>query len=157
MNRCLIYLTSLFIALPTWASECPAPSGFKLNTTNFTWQRHSPDKVRLVNLWAVWCPPCLKELPMLDSIANQASFAVETIHIGDNPTAIDTQFDKLAITHLPQTIEADVATLQQWGFHGLPATMIVVNQQVMYRYSGYIQHSADRLASWLTCLAKENM
>lgn len=25
----------------------------------------------LINIWATWCPPCVKELPMLDSFAQQ--------------------------------------------------------------------------------------
>ena len=156
MNKSVTFLVSLMVGMPALASECPTPQGFELAQDSMEWPSASPASVTLVNLWAVWCPPCLKELPMLDSIADSNLYSIKTIHIGDNPTAIDAQFDKLEIRHLPKTIEADFANLQQWGFQGLPATLITVNQQVMYRYSGYIPYSATKLDSWLACLAKEN-
>lgn len=154
MNKCLTYLVSLMACGSIFANECPTLEGFELAQDHMEWQTTA--KVSLVNLWAVWCPPCLKELPMLDSIANRNNYTIETIHIGDNPTAIDNHFNKLGIKYLPKTIEADFASLQQWGFHGLPATLITIDQQVIYRYSGYIPYSPEKLDLWLTCLAKEN-
>lgn len=40
--------------------------GDKLNVSD------SSGKILIVSFWATWCPPCLKELPVLNAIQNQA-------------------------------------------------------------------------------------
>ncbi len=116
-------------------------------------QKKQMNKVSLVNLWALWCPPCLKELPMLDSIANHPDFSVQTIHLGDKAKEVEVRFKTLGIKYLPKDVEPDLTLLSQWGFLGLPATLVLVNQKVTYRHQGYINQSAETLASWLSCLA----
>jgi thiol-disulfide isomerase/thioredoxin len=44
-----------------WAVKAEQPDGSALNMTAF---RGRP---LLVNFWATWCPPCVEELPMVDS------------------------------------------------------------------------------------------
>ena len=36
----------------------------KGNTVNF-FQKNSDKKLYLLNFWATWCPPCIKEIPEL--------------------------------------------------------------------------------------------
>ncbi len=36
-------------------------------------------KPLLVNLWATWCAPCVKEMPMLDGLAASGKVAVLTV------------------------------------------------------------------------------
>ena len=46
-----------------WALELPTPSGATLGVKAF---RGRP---LVVNFWASWCPPCVKEMPDLDRFA----------------------------------------------------------------------------------------
>ncbi|PIB12581.1 TlpA family protein disulfide reductase [Vibrio rotiferianus] len=145
---------TLCLSFSITAKECTTPEGFKLENAAYQLtELKSP--VSLVNLWAVWCPPCLKELPALDSIANNEHFSVETVHIGDNLPAIEQRFSKLGIHHLPKTIEADMGAIHALGFQGLPATLVVINGETKFRYSGYIKHSPEVIQDWLTCLREE--
>ncbi|KII76097.1 TlpA family protein disulfide reductase [Vibrio renipiscarius] len=171
--RVFVLVVCVFNSAFVSAQQCVTPDGFTSvsaegqviqtfdalpdliqTTSHGAEQTNKP--VTLVNLWAVWCPPCLKELPMLDSIANQADFAIETIHLGNNADALQKRFDELNIQHLPKNIEPDYALLDRWGFRGLPATLIVVNNQVHYRSAGYLHQSADELAHWLSCLSQSS-
>lgn len=43
-----------------WTLELPQPDGATLRTATF---RGQP---LLLNFWATWCPPCIKELPEID-------------------------------------------------------------------------------------------
>lgn len=157
MNRLIVLLCSmLFVLTNAHAFECPAPEGFVEVEPNLTWYRPTSKAITLVNLWAVWCPPCLKELPMLDDIATQPNFNIETIHIGNNLDAINQQFTKLDIKHLSKTIEPSFNFVHDWGFQGLPATMIVIDGQVKFGYTGYIRNDMNEVNEWLTCLAKSN-
>ncbi|GMQ49089.1 TlpA family protein disulfide reductase [Vibrio sp. 10N] len=145
---------TLCLSFSTTAKECTTPEGFK--PENATYQlTELKGPVSLVNLWAVWCPPCLKELPALDSIATNTNFNIETVHIGDNLPAIEERFSKLGIHHLPKTIEPNMGAIQALGFQGLPATLVVINGEAKFRYSGYIKHSPEVVQDWLTCLKEE--
>ena len=43
-----------------WAQQFDTPTGTRLNLDRFK------GKPLLINFWATWCPPCVKELPELD-------------------------------------------------------------------------------------------
>ncbi|GAB3531619.1 TlpA family protein disulfide reductase [Photobacterium alginatilyticum] len=145
---------ALIVSIPAYASNCSTPQGFEQSHAPYTLTELTAP-VSLVNLWAVWCPPCLKELPALNSIATSKHFRVETVHIGDNQAAIDSRFEQLKIQRLPKTIEPDISTINKLGFQGLPATLVVVDGVVKYRYSGYIKHEPEVIERWLTCLSGE--
>ncbi|PRY15070.1 thiol-disulfide isomerase/thioredoxin [Pontibacter ummariensis] len=41
------------------------------------------DKVLLVNVWATWCKPCIKEMPSLDALQQQHSDKLAVLTISD--------------------------------------------------------------------------
>ena len=50
-----------------WALQLQTPDGGPLALQQFA------GKPLLVNFWATWCPPCVRELPMLSAFAQQQS------------------------------------------------------------------------------------
>lgn len=67
-----------------WASTLDAPSGQPQALA--AWR----GKPLLVNFWATWCPPCVEELPLLDSFYKQHqanSWQVLGIAV-DQPSAV---------------------------------------------------------------------
>ena len=82
----------------------------------------------MVNFWATWCPPCLKELPGMDRL--QAELAGEGLNIvaisldrGGLKKA-DT-FWKRAQMKMPLYADPDKDLAQQMGVIGLPVTAIL--------------------------------
>jgi thiol-disulfide isomerase/thioredoxin len=51
--------------LPWWHTRFERPQGGTLALADFQGQ------VLVVNFWATWCPPCIEEMPLLDSFAQQ--------------------------------------------------------------------------------------
>jgi len=80
---------------------------------------------RVLNLWAVWCAPCLDELPVFNDVAGSTD-AVDVIgiNVGDSPADAQSLIDDLnlrvrtdlRITGMPATIfvsaDGDVVAIQ---------------------------------------------
>jgi thiol-disulfide isomerase/thioredoxin len=54
-------------AVDLWAQRYPRPEGGELVLANLR------GKPLLINFWATWCPPCVREMPLLDSHAKAYS------------------------------------------------------------------------------------
>jgi thiol-disulfide isomerase/thioredoxin len=50
-----------------WASEFDTPEGKTLKLADFR------GKPLVLNFWATWCPPCVEEMPLLDTFFRQNS------------------------------------------------------------------------------------
>ncbi len=99
-------------------------------------------KIQIINFWATWCPPCLKEIP--EFIKLQSEYGQQNLQfIG---IAID---DKEAVKSYLQTIninypmliagDAGITMSQQLGnlVSAVPFTLIVNQQgQVIHRHPG---------------------
>ena len=93
------------------------------------------DKVVLLNLWATWCAPCLKELPSLDRLQAQLGsdrFQVVAISVDRRGVeAVRPFFEKLKIAHLTIYIEPENRLAQSIGLQVLPSTIIIAPHGLM--------------------------
>ncbi|GGF46681.1 thioredoxin [Aliidongia dinghuensis] len=86
-------------------------------------------KVALVNLWATWCAPCVKEMPSLDALMKARGgkdFAVVTI--SEDRTGrkvVDPFFEKNGISALPRYTDTDSAVGRAFHVRGLPTTVLL--------------------------------
>ncbi|NLS12501.1 TlpA family protein disulfide reductase [Vibrio sp. SM6] len=174
--------------------HCALPTGFSPVETPFVWQTQLSQVTRqqlesqldttgqiktgsaddatrksvvFVNLWAQWCPPCLKELPMLDQLArtleqsavevNSLKPQVIALHLGGNPRAIAADLQQRGLTALYPFVEPNVATLNALKLIGLPATLVAIDGQVHFHHMGYLPHTSQALAQWLNCLSDSSL
>lgn len=120
-----VILALLLLLLPSYQSTAPAlrpallaPQTVEpLNAAEFRQllAQHQ-GKVVLVNLWATWCAPCLKELPELVKLQEQyrgKGLVVLAVSM-DEPDLLDTQVKRLAreraaglATYLQSEADAD--------------------------------------------------
>ncbi len=89
-------------------------------------------KTVLVNFWATWCAPCLKEMPALDKLQQVLGgdrFAVVTIATGRNPPKmIDVFFERAAIENLPKLRDPSQELARAMSVFGLPTSMVLDGQ-----------------------------
>jgi thiol-disulfide isomerase/thioredoxin len=79
---------------PLWATSFPAPDGTAVSMSRF---RGRP---LVINFWATWCPPCVKEMPELDRFARAfADQGWQVLGLAiDGPTPVREFLAKVSIT-----------------------------------------------------------
>jgi thiol-disulfide isomerase/thioredoxin len=83
----------------------------------------------LLNLWAVWCAPCVKELPALAAL--QAKVPAKQLAVVAVDVARGTPADAAAFlkSHgagsLAPYIDTDLALMRAFGAYGLPLTILI--------------------------------
>ena len=79
----------------------------------------------VVNMWATWCSPCVKEMPAFDRVARSVSrVQVIGVNVSDTAAAAATFASKLGI-HYPQYTDPDGTLSVAFSVSGLPATAFV--------------------------------
>jgi cytochrome c biogenesis protein CcmG/thiol:disulfide interchange protein DsbE len=80
----------------------------------------------LVNLWASWCDPCLREMPLLQQAYTDHSDDVEFVGVDtkDRAEAAAAFLDTVDVTY-PQLVDLDGALLRSTGVPGLPVTLML--------------------------------
>lgn len=108
-------------------------------------------KVVLVNLWATWCPPCLRELPVLDRLQrDHAGRGLVVLTLTDEaPDAVRDQLARLA----PHTLNGTVASFGWLAIRDFrPFTLVIdrdgVLRDFMFGEQSYATFAA-RVAPWL--------
>jgi thiol-disulfide isomerase/thioredoxin len=91
-----------------WAHMFETPAGASLRMADFK------GKPLLVNFWATWCPPCIEELPLLDSFYRENTAAGwQVLGIAIDKPAMVQQF--LAKKPLSFPVVMDGGTGTQWS------------------------------------------
>ena len=100
----------------------------------------NPGQPLLVNLWATWCAPCLKELPTLDRLAAETGGRLLVVPISQDMEgwrAVGTAFTPEKYPNLATRLESRM----QFGFEvkakGLPISILYgPDGREIWRYSG---------------------
>ena len=84
----------------------------------------------LLNLWATWCAPCVKELPALSRLQAAlptAKFAVVTVNVTRASTAADPAAFLKAhdAANLPVELDSNLGLLRVFGEAGLPISVLI--------------------------------
>jgi len=87
-------------------------------------------KVLLLNFWATWCPPCIREMPALDRLQAEMGsddFTVVAISADAGGKAVAGPFlrDKLGLTNLDLYLDPKFTAWQAFRAGGLPATFAI--------------------------------
>lgn len=99
-------------------------------------------RVVLVNFWAVWCPPCRKEMPSMERLSRlmvERPFTVLAVNAGETPVQIRPFLAEVPLT-FPILLDQDGARMKAWRVFVLPTSFLVDKQgQIRYSLSGHIE------------------
>ena len=86
-------------------------------------------RVILVNFWATWCPPCRKEMPALERLAQHFqgdAFDVVGVNVGESVARIQGFLQSLPVPpSFPMLLDSDGSVSQEWGARVVPTTWVV--------------------------------
>jgi thiol-disulfide isomerase/thioredoxin len=139
---------------PALGKYQPAPEGKHIPTTAFIdadGNQKSLADLRgdglIVNFWATWCAPCVKEMPALDRMAGAApdrGLRVLALSADREGASVVRKFyDVNGIRHLPVAIDKMSRVARAIGIHGLPTT-------VLYDAEGRERGRITGIAEWDT-------
>lgn len=130
-------------------------------TYNMTFRTPEDDQIRLrdfkgkvlfVNVWASWCPPCIAEMPTIEtlykSVGNNEGIKFLLISMDEQPEkAIDFMEGKefsmpyyFPISGVPPVFQSRV----------IPSTYVVSQKgQIIYKQEGIADYSSNEFRQWL--------
>ncbi len=109
--------------LPVPETRFLDPSGKEVTLADFK------GRVVLVNFWATWCAPCIRELPSLDRLQADMGgkdFTVLTINEDRTGAEVAKPFlEKHGWKNLPVNVDRRLALSRALGVHGMPTTFLI--------------------------------
>lgn len=86
-------------------------------------------RVVLLNLWATWCGPCVKEMPSLDRLQAKLggeAFQVVALSLDRGGRDVVAPFyDKTGVKSLATYLDPTSSSMKALGLRGLPTTLLV--------------------------------
>ena len=102
-------------------------------------------KVSLINFWATWCLPCMKELPSLNrlfELKKNEDFQVIGINSDyeNQKKLVDKTIKELKVS-FPQVLDKEGKLVEKFNVSGLPTTLVIHNDKVVRVLAG--EHDFD--------------
>jgi len=111
--------------------------------------------VVLVNFWASWCPPCIKEMPSLQRLQQRLDdqpFTILTINVEEKKYKV-WKFVQLINFTLPVLLDPESRTFYAWNSSILPTSFLLDRQgRVRYRVQGDLVWDSDETISLINKL-----
>ena len=100
-------------------------------------------KIVLLNFWATWCLPCIREMPSLDRLQEALGgddFTVVALSIDDGPEPVARFFARSGLKTLAPYLDPNGTSARAFKLFGLPMTYLIDRRG---RIRGYITGAVD--------------
>ncbi|SMN10629.1 Cytochrome c-type biogenesis protein CcmG/DsbE, thiol:disulfide oxidoreductase [uncultured Candidatus Thioglobus sp.] len=112
-------------------------------------------KVVLLNFWASWCNPCVKEIPSLMRLQQKLSnknFQILTINVGESKSKIDKFIKKVGL-NLPIMLDTKGVAVKDWGVYAYPSNFLLDrNGVIRYGFRGALEWDAKLIVKIIKTL-----
>ena len=109
-------------------------------------------KVVVLNFWATWCPPCVKELPSLNRLQQQFSkddLVVLGVNMSEGADEVADFLDKFTVDY-PNLIDAKEQVAKTWKLRAFPTTLVIDQKgAIRLGYEGGLEWDAPDIIQTL--------
>lgn len=99
-------------------------------------------QITVINFWATWCPPCVKEIPSLNSLKQQMKglpFELISINYAEDKKTI-LEFMKKVNVEFPVLLDHDGSFAKKWNVITYPSTFVIDKEgQIKYGVNAAIE------------------
>ncbi len=149
--------------IPSLIDPLPAPGfagGSWLNNPTAD-EEFLSGKVVLVNFWATWCPPCIKELPSIQKLwtsLDREDFEVVAVNVGEKQTTVEHFLDNFNPNlEFAIILDTNLEVYKNWGVRPVPTTYIVDRENNRrYRGLGEFDFDSAKIRSLIQQLIQES-
>ena len=113
----------------------------------------------VLNFWATWCAPCVREMPALDRLTKMVGGdGIAVLALSEDrgaPSVVTAFYEKHAIRNLPVLMDTRRKLLAGFAVPGLPTTVLInAGGNEVGRVVGVAEWDTDKAAAFLRrCLA----
>ena len=106
-------------------------------------------KIVLVNLWATWCEPCLREMPSLERMQARLGDEITVIALSEDrggSKAVEPFIGKLGLKSVKTYLDPKSTAQQAFKIQGLPTSLLIDREgRVLGRVEGAAEWDAPKL------------
>lgn len=99
-------------------------------------------KVVLLNFWASWCPPCVKEIPSMNRLAkayDSEDFEIVSVNFKESPKTIKEFMQKVKVD-FPVLVDEDGMVSLKYEIFSFPSSFIIdANGQMRYSVNAAVE------------------
>jgi thiol-disulfide isomerase/thioredoxin len=132
----------------------------KSNNGNEVHVSDSVGRITIVSFWATWCPPCLKELPVLNAIQNNGGLEriqVIAVNLKESKKQFRKALRAFAEFNIAFVHDQRGSVARKYGVQGIPHILIIdVDGRVAYQHFGYDETALEGIVSEINKLLVKN-
>ena len=105
----------------------------------------------IVNFWASWCAPCIKEMKSLDRLKSKMP-SIKVITVSQDADIMDAIefFKKNSYNNLENYFDFNKTVSKHFSLRGLPTTFIFNNSLISFaKVEGIIEWNSYKFTEWL--------
>ena len=172
MNQSIFFIPFLFLLLTSCVDTESAPMT-KVNEgpravfslPNLKGEYENTDNYKgsyiLINFWATWCAPCVKEIPSLNNIYNKIKdkkkFKMIAINIGQSKEVVKKfLLDKSLPIEFTILLDEKM-DLSDWNVQAIPTTFLVDKKgKIIYKVEGEKEWDSIEFTSFFNSIIEQN-